>query len=1006
VRLLRKLLLLGLIGSSVAPPASGADPAVTLAADIGPRPVAEALAAFGRQTGLQLIYVSTIAEAQQSKGARAGLTASEALTQLLEGTGLRFEFLNARTVRIFPAPTVVPTAVASLPAAPHSAQGRAAAGAYAVNQLEEVVITGSHLKRAEAQTAEPLLIFTRDALSSSGVQTAQELLTHVSAIQSFGGSNESTGLGGLHGFTAASLRGLGSQRTLVLLDGQRLAPYALSGGQGVDLSGIPSSALERLEILKDGASAIYGTDAIGGVINYVLRTDYQGAELNVDQFATEHGGGNNGRVSATAGAGDLTRDQYNVFLSADYFKQQPLKASQRDSTTTSYIPWLGVDYTSRNSSPANITQPGGFGSDARNPTIPFPAGVTAGSCPEPLAFPTANFPFACRFDAAHLIDTIPEVAKASVIARFTGQLSARQQFFAEASYYEGTFIQRLAPTPVGSDFTNTPMTLPPTSAFYPGAYVASLANGDITLPLELHYRTVELGPRVDRLTAQLWRGVLGLQGQFSGWDYELTAEYTANREVDRFVSGWLSESRFGPLLRSGVIDPFGFNTDAVVQQMRAAEFMGWVSDDHAADYGGAYRMTRAIWQAPGGPVALAFGLEGRRESLEQLSSAAFASRDIIGESTAVPPLPQASRTVEVLYGETDIPITRMIETDLALRYDHYSDFGSATNPKVSLRWRPAEMLALRAVYGRGFRVPTLSDLFLPPMQGFTINSFDDPLRCSVTHSPNDCGVSFRSLSGGNRVLTPETSRQWGAGIVLGPAQGLSASIDYFRVQVGDVIDTLQADEIFANYALWAPAHVVRKPPDSQYPGLPGEIDHVIENQVNFGSIRTAGVDADFKFAGPATPVGRFTVGLSGTYTLDYSRAGINTSLFPAGVGTRGPEGAISRWRHNLTLDWSYRQWGVTLVQTFQDGYREVDLLSCDQNFNCPGTRRVGAYSLWDLQGRYQGIKNVTASLGIRNLLDASPPVSNQAQDLQVGIDPTYADSRGRTYYIAIRYAIK
>jgi len=187
--------------------------------------------------------------------------------------------------------------------------------------------------------------------------------------------------------------------------------------------------------------------------------------------------------------------------------------------------------------------------------------------------------------------------------------------------------------------------------------------------------------------------------------------------------------------------------------------------------------------------------------------------------------------------------------------------------------------------------------------------------------------------------------------------------------------------------------------------LPGEINYLIQDQINRGTISTSGVDANAEFAAPSTPIGSLTFRLTGVYTLGYSRAGINTTLFPTGVGTRGPGGAIVRWSHVAMLDWSYGRFGATLTQWFQDGYREVDLLSCDQNFNCPGTREVRSYSLWNLQGRYE-IKRLTASLGIRNLFDTPPPVSNQGQTLQVGIDPTYADPRGRMYYLALRYALR
>src|SRR6266567_1869807 len=197
-----------------------------------------------------------------------------------------------------------------------------------VFQLEKVLVTGSNIRRIEGESGLPVQVITHEELTNGGVQTVQELLDRISANQSFGGFNEAKGEGSLLvGFTAASLRGLGSQRTLVLMNGRRLAPYALSGGQSVDLSGIPISALEKVEILKDGASAVYGTDAIGGVINFILRKDFQGAEVNANYYATDRGGGNNGRVNLTVGRGDLAKDKYNFFVSADYFKQDPLKAA-------------------------------------------------------------------------------------------------------------------------------------------------------------------------------------------------------------------------------------------------------------------------------------------------------------------------------------------------------------------------------------------------------------------------------------------------------------------------------------------------------------------------------------------------------------------------------------------------------------------------------------------------------------------------------------------------------
>jgi iron complex outermembrane receptor protein len=887
----------------------------------------------------------------------------------------------------------------------------------------KVEVTGSNIKRVEGESGLPVQVITREELINGGVQTAQELLQRISANQSFGGWNEAKGEGSnLVGFTAASLRGLGSQRTLVLLNGRRLAPYALSAGQSVDLSAIPASALEKVEVLKDGASAVYGTDAIGGVINFILRKDFTGVEVNANYFVTEQGGGDNGRINATAGIGDLTRDRYNFFISADYFKQDPLKASQRESTKTAYVPSLGLDLTSGFALPANISQTIPFTDvvygfpERRNPTIPFPGGATAGSCMPPISFPTERSAFQCRFDYASVIETIPEAEKTNVIGRFTWQIDSQSQLFAEGSYYYGKFTQRVSPTPV-STFTSTnstEITLSPASPYYPAAYVAGLEGGDPNLPIYVHYRAVELGPRTDQGIVDQWRGIVGLQGTIKGWDYALAVNYTANKETDNFVSGWVYASAFAPLFRSGVINPFGPNTDAVLQQMRATQIAGQANSNRASNYGGDFKVAGNIYELAAGPVALALGLEGRRESLEQMNSDFFATGDVFGLGGEVPSLPTTHRTVWSLFGELNIPVIKSLEINLAARYDHYSDFGSTTNPKITLRWQPNREVLLRAAYGTGFRAPTLSDLFQPPTYGST-GSTQDPIRCPVTQSDYDCNEGFVSQGGGNPLLQPEKSKQVNAGIVVEPISGLSAGVDYYWVKVTNLIQILQSDVIFADYALWGPTRVLRRPatPDDIARGLPGAIDYVIENQINVGTLQTSGVDVDLRWRAPATSVGQFTAGLTGTYVVNYNITGINSALFPSTVGTRGPDGAISRWRHYATLDWTKGPWGATLANTYQSGYNEPCETMTDEDGNVIITdpsgctiRRVGSYSVWDLQGRYTGFKNLTLTLGIRNILDTSPPISNQQLNFQAGIDPSYGDPRGRMFYGAIRYVFK
>jgi len=888
--------------------------------------------------------------------------------------------------------------------------GLFAAGAHAqqdappVVTLDKVEVTGSNLKRIDGETGLPVQVITREQLLDGGVQTMQELVARISAAQSFGSSNETLGIGSpVVGFTSASLRGLGSQRTLILLNGRRLAPYALSGGQSVDLSGIPSSAIERVEVLKDGASAIYGADAIGGVINFILRKDYAGVEVGGNVYATEQGGGNNGRVNATLGTGSLARDGYNLFVTVDHFRQQALAASQRDSTKTGYIPEIGVNLTSMQAFPANIRQNGGF-AGLRNPTIPVPGSAPPDACAPPTSFVIPNFPALCIYDATSQIDAIPEAEKTNVIARFTRQLGPDHQFFAEAAYYRGSVTQRIAPAAVAPFFTSSPIVLPPTSPHYPTSFVTDQPGGDPSLPLALFYRTVELGKRIDRVDVDQWNAVVGLQGVVKGWDYGLVGTYTANRQRDYYLSGMLLESRFAPLMGSGVVNPFGPNTPEVVAMLRDTQATGQANDNRASNVGASLKVAGDAWRLPAGPLAVAFGLEARREQLEQTNADFISSGDVLGGIGAVPSLASSSRTVWSAFAEADVPIVRTLDANLAVRHDHYSDFGGTTNPKLTVRWQPTKALLARASYGSGFRAPTLSDLFQPPSI-FRVDDFQDPIRCPVTGADEDCSVPLKV--GGNPSLRPETSRQLNVGIVLEPAAGLSASLDYYRVTVRNVIDVVSADAIFQDYALWAPGYVVRKPPDPQSPELPGPIDYVVQYATNVGTLKTSGLDVSLQWRGPATAYGRFAATLEGSYVVDYEHTGFASSAAPTAVGTRGFAGigAISRWRHYAQLQWTYGAWGATLANTYQSGYAEIDLLSCDENFTC-GTRRVEDYSTWDLQVRYTGIANATVALGVLNLLDRAPPLTNQFGAFQIGIDPTYADPRGRTWYATLRYAFR
>jgi len=890
--------------------------------------------------------------------------------------------------------------------------------AYAQTDIR-VDVTGSSIKRVEGEGALPVQVITKQDIQATGATNTFELLDKLSGNQSFGAFNPALGEGsGLVGFSGVSLRGLGTNRTLVLIDGKRIAPYALStanNNQGVDLSQIPLAAIERIEILKDGASAVYGTDAIAGVINIILRRDFQGVEVGGTYLDSEAGGGGNHSVHMVLGWGDLSKDKINAFVALDYQQQLALRASDREISKTAFLPDLGVNRTSGNSIPANISIPGVGGT--HNPFFP--------ACLPPLSFPTPGFsPNQCRFDFAATIDTIPPSDKTNILGKVTWQFNPDNRAFLEGSYNHGEFQQNISPTPVGVGVSGVPFPEPqlqPGSRYYPAAYISSL-GGDPTKPVSLSYRAAEFGPRSDKVTVDQYRAVGGITGTINGkWDYTADINWTRNREVDAYAGGYLSASQFLPLLDNGVINPFALSDAAGHAAGLNAQIIGNASVNVASNIGGNATISGEIWKLPAGPLSAALGAEYRKEKLSLENADFLSSGDIIGGLGAIPSLSNGERNVWGVYTEFNIPIVKTLEGDIAVRYDHYSDFGSTTNPKFSLRWQPSQQILLRASWGKGFRAPTLFDLDQPDYTTNTNNSFDDPIRCPITGSVLDCQLQFNSLRGGNPALKPERSTQYSVGGVWEPAwqytQGLSVGVDYFWVEIKDVITQIGADTIFADFNTYANTpvpgfggrtYIVRRPGvDPAFPNLPNSIDYVIEPTVNAGKNGVDGFDFDarYRFPGVLFPTawGRMEAHLNGTYIAHFKQTDILTGAYPNFAGTSGfPQGAISRWRHYATLDYTYGPWGATFAQNFQNGYTEPDLTSDDPN----ATRRVGNYETYDLQGRYTGFKNVELSLGIRNLFNRAPPQVGDVGTFQVGYDASYGDPRGRMYYGTVSVAFK
>ena len=921
-----------------------------------------------------------------------------------------------------------PTAIAH---AVHALMLVLAALPVAAQEAQRIEITGSSIKRIDAETAVPVQVVTRQDIQKSGVSNVEQLMQTISAAASSGAlmgnaaSGSTTG-----GISSISLRGLTSIRTLVLINGRRIAPYGLGftgDSVSVDVSSIPLAAIDRVEVLKDGASAIYGSDAVAGVVNFILRSDYRGGELALDGAKTQSGGASHRRVSVTAGFGDITTDRFNVMLSGSLSKDGALFGRDRDFARVGYSLANGNDPTSFHTFPANVLllPDQELGGSPAAPTCAGPYAQNRGA--------DVDGPF-CVFDPSPLVSLLPKVERASLMASGKWAIDNELEAYFDASFTKSKIRTVIQPVPFSSAFAlppNNPLNnlapwnglypaeygalagtphglgsavstilLRPGTPFYPTALVESLQNpGDPLPPLAVFYRSNETGNRDITNIASAPRLVAGLRGLTAGWDWDAALLYSQSKVREQVNDGFPANSLILPILNSGRVNFFGPNTPDVVAELRATNFTGDAFNVESTLSSVSAKASRELMKLGGGPMGLALGTEFRHEDYLFDPDPAIQTGDISGYGGNFL-VTDRSRRVAALFGEVNLPVLKGLEFNGAVRWDKYEGVGNSTTPKLSLRWQPLPQVVLRAAVGKGFRAPSLQELYLPQTTGVTAAGTSDPVRCPVTNSRTDCSTQFAVVNGGNPALTPEKSVNKTLGVVLSPLPQLTVALDAFRIDVEDTIANGVAPAIILGDLARYGSLVTRGPVDPANPTLPGPITSIAQTNLNLGEIKVGGVDIDVKYNLPLAG-GRLTASFAGTYFSKYDVQNPD-GTFDAQVDEANTvtAGVVPRWRHHASIDYAMGPWGMTLSQNWQKGYRDLAATTA-------GTppRRVRAYGLWDVQARYAGFKNLELRAGIRNLFDKDPPYSNAGgqTSFQGGYDPGYADPRGRTYYAGLNY---
>ncbi|MBB5370905.1 MULTISPECIES: TonB-dependent receptor [unclassified Janthinobacterium] len=863
--------------------------------------------------------------------------------------------------------------------------GMHAAGAQSVTDnstddsasMQRVEVTGSSIKRLSSQTALPITSIKADDFIKQGLTTAQDVMNTIPMNQSSQGSSQSVGLG-TGGQSVADLRGLGSDKTLVLLNGRRIASHPFNGSS-VDLNIIPLSALDRVEILRDGASAIYGTDAIGGVINFITKRSVQGATVSVEGFTpTKSGGGEESRINLTGGYGDLNKDGYNVFGVADLHKQSALSAISRGFSDTSLIPSKGVDRTSGTSQPANFFADNGLTGNPYFATGCQGPGLVANS-------KTGT----CRTDTTTFIDDIPKTQQESFLGKATFKLNEDNTASVEYLHARSSDTTAIAASPLIG------ISMPSTSPYYPGngnvPGVAGLNGSDLTL----NWRTVAAGKREGYDTSISDRLVLSSEGLVAGWDYDVGFNYSISKAASAFVNGYTNDSQIMQGVANGILNPFGDQSAAGTAYIDAAQLHGQYLGAKMTSTGVDAKISRDIYQLPAGAVGFAVGTEFRHDKADYDVNTALASQ---AQSSGYADAQNQSgqRNIAALFSELSVPLRKDLDLSLAARYDHYDDVGSSFNPKVGFRWQPTKQVLFRTSYNTGFRAPTLYDLHGPATTTFTGDSYNDPKLCpGGTAVPGAnanvvCNQQQNIRSGGNINLKPEKSKTFAFGVVLEPVNAVTLSFDYFNIKIRDKIGTVAEQTLFGNYAKYQQ--------DFVYSADGNTLQYVNANLTNLGEVHTSGVDTSLTWRLPhSNTYGDFGLQFDGTWVHNYEYQNETGGAYIQNVGVYADNNPVFRWKHNASLNWSKGKWGASLSNQYMSGYEDQNLVDAQYQ------QHVKAYSTFSLSGSYKGFHNTDISVGVKNLFDTNPPFTNQGTVFQTGYDPRYTDPLGRTLYVKASY---
>lgn len=805
-------------------------------------------------------------------------------------------------------------------------------------KIEKIQVTGSRLKGVDMEGANPVQVFSREDMAKRGYDSVGSFLRNLPQASSAGTFTENGGVGGADGAPAGSsgvsLRGLGSSSTLVLVNGRRVAVDSFTNGfdSFVNVNSIPMSALERIEVLTDGASSVYGSDAIAGVINFILRKDVEGHEVSVS-YGDDTKSSNFGRTNLTY-IGGFNTENSNTTLVVDYFDRNALFNSDRP-----------IEVTLKSSTRVSID-----GSDYAEPWCG--SDVRSGGT-------------RCNYDYVIERAIQPDTTSIGATLHHNYQLGNGNEFFAEAMFQNNT----------GSAYDSAAafdVRIAGNSPLVPQWAQDIDAEDGMVNQIRIRSRFPET--RVQDYDTTSYRLLAGLRGELGMWSWESAATYGKTDNEITHVQGYMGIDKVNAAIASGSFNPFNLGRDnsasAIAAVRELAPRVG-ESEVYSVDFNIAGDLAIEL---PAGNISAVFGGEFRSEDIFDRPAEIAQSGGVfaLGASDAA-----ADRTQYAAYGEFNLPLTDELDMIAALRYDHYSDFGGDINPKLSLRYRATDDLIVRASWSTGFRAPSLSQLGAGESLGSAY------INCG-TGQPFDalCG-DFGATAGeleldqetlGNRDLNAENSEAVNVGFSWNLTDKLQVTADYWRYEHTDIVDVDANTTLKACIAGTAPV-------TSSIAALNGDFGCVLDGGddlvflrtgfFNVGSQETDGIDVKLNYRIDTDSFGSFKLFAAGTKTFSYQRQITPDSASEDLLGKLSGANEIARpdFVADFGTDWSFNNWTASLSAHY------ISELG-DGDFKFGGNETVDAWLVFSGSVGYELTDSQRVLLTVRNLTDEKPPYAS------------------------------